>query len=117
MDTLRRRPRASSSQRMTSKSSGQSAPAMLKHAAASPPQSRPAPLPASAPAMAGALAGSGAGRDWGGLAAACFSMAGADWPEDFEVIRCELEARGLRRNVSIYNDAIGALRAGTVDGY
>ena len=44
-------------------------------------------------------------------------MAGADWPEDFDLIRCELEARGLRHNVSIYNDAFGALRAGTRDGF
>src|SRR5262249_42810520 len=51
------------------------------------------------------------------LAASCFSMAGADWPEDFEVIRCELEARGYRGNLTIYNDAIGALRAGSPDGF
>src|SRR5579859_392128 len=68
-------------------------------------------------AMAGALAQSGAGLDLSQLAASCFSMAGADWPEDFELIRCELEARGLRQRVSIYNDAIGALRAGSSDGY
>ena len=68
-------------------------------------------------ALAGALAGAGQGLDLGSLAAACCSMAGADWPEDFELIRCELEARGLKRNVSIYNDAFGALRAGTPDGF
>jgi N-acetylglucosamine kinase-like BadF-type ATPase len=66
-------------------------------------------------AMAGALAGSG--LSLADLAAACFSMAGADWPEDFELLRTELAARGLGRSLSIYNDAIGALRAGSPDGY
>lgn len=66
-------------------------------------------------AMAGALRGLGLGV--GSLAAACCSMAGADWPEDFELIRCEMEARGLGAKLSIYNDAIGALRAGTSDGF
>ena len=51
------------------------------------------------------------------LAAACFSMAGADWPEDFALLRAELEQRGLGQGLSIYNDAIGALRAGSPDGY
>src|SRR5258708_35518738 len=68
-------------------------------------------------ARAGGLAQAGLGLDLSSLAAACGSMAGADWPEDFELIRCELEARGLRQNVSIYNDAFGALRAGTHDGF
>jgi len=68
-------------------------------------------------ALAGALARAGLDLDLTRLSAACCSMAGADWPEDFELIRCELEARGLRHNVSIYNDAFGALRAGTPDGF
>ncbi len=72
---------------------------------------------AIAGALAGARARSGAELDLSRLDAACFSMAGADWPEDFDVIRCQLEARGLRHNLSIYNDAIGALRAGTSDGF
>jgi N-acetylglucosamine kinase-like BadF-type ATPase len=72
---------------------------------------------ALAGALAGALASGGLGLDLSRLEAACCSMAGADWPEDFELIRCELEARGLRRNVAIYNDAFGALRAGTRDGF
>ena len=66
-------------------------------------------------ALAGALAGSGLRLP--DLAAACFSMAGADWPEDFALLRGELEARGLGRGLTIYNDAIGALRAGSPDGY
>jgi len=65
-------------------------------------------------ALAGALRGPFVA---GGLQATCCSMAGADWPEDFELIRCEMEARGLSRNLSIHNDAIGALRAGTSDGF
>jgi N-acetylglucosamine kinase-like BadF-type ATPase len=65
-------------------------------------------------ALAGALLGQVLAS---GLEATCCSMAGADWPEDFELIRCEMEARGLSLNLSIYNDAIGALRAGTSDGF
>jgi N-acetylglucosamine kinase-like BadF-type ATPase len=67
-------------------------------------------------ALAGALKQAGDELDLTQLAAACGSMAGADWPEDMELIRCELAARGLKRNLSVYNDAIGALRAGTPDG-
>ena len=67
-------------------------------------------------ALAGAMKQAGDGLDLTRLAAACGSMAGADWPEDIELIRCELAARGLTRNLSVYNDAIGTLRAGTPDG-
>jgi N-acetylglucosamine kinase-like BadF-type ATPase len=51
------------------------------------------------------------------LAAAAFSLAGADWPEDFERIHRGLEARleGVPEPL-IVNDAIGALRSGTDDG-
>lgn len=68
-------------------------------------------------ALAGALKQAGDELDLTHLAAACGSLAGADWPEDIELIRCELAARGLTRNLSVYNDAIGALRAGTPDGF
>lgn len=49
--------------------------------------------------------------------AAGFSLAGADWPEDFELLRSEL-SRALDGLVApvVVNDAIGALRAGTRDG-
>ncbi|HWQ15434.1 MAG TPA: BadF/BadG/BcrA/BcrD ATPase family protein [Roseiflexaceae bacterium] len=50
------------------------------------------------------------------LAAGAFSMAGADWPEDFALLEGALRARGLGRTVAVYNDAIGALRAGSPDG-
>jgi N-acetylglucosamine kinase-like BadF-type ATPase len=50
------------------------------------------------------------------LAAAAFSLAGADWPEDFELLRTELARRlGLRSEPVIVNDAVGALRCGTED--
>jgi N-acetylglucosamine kinase-like BadF-type ATPase len=50
------------------------------------------------------------------LAAAAFSLAGADWPEDFEYLRGELRRRlGLADDPGIVNDAIGGLRCGTDD--
>ncbi|MCC6315170.1 MAG: hypothetical protein IT337_14295, partial [Thermomicrobiales bacterium] len=50
------------------------------------------------------------------IARAAFSMAGADWPEDFDLLRAELRARGYEAEPVIVNDAIGALRAGSPDG-
>jgi N-acetylglucosamine kinase-like BadF-type ATPase len=51
------------------------------------------------------------------LSAAVFSLAGADWPEDYALYLDELTRRlGLPPRTSIVNDAIGALRAGTEDG-
>ncbi len=48
------------------------------------------------------------------LGAAAFSLAGADWPEDFERLRRELMVRlGLRDEPEIVNDAIGGLRCGS----
>ncbi len=49
------------------------------------------------------------------LAAGCFSLVGADWPEDFTFWEAEVEARGYGKNVLVVNDALGALRAGTPD--
>jgi N-acetylglucosamine kinase-like BadF-type ATPase len=58
-----------------------------------------------------------AGASAADLAAAAFSLAGADWPEDFERIRRGLEARlDGGPEPLIVNDAIGALRSGTDDG-
>lgn len=57
-----------------------------------------------------------AGVRVGSLVAGAFSMAGADWPEDFALIRAEMEGRGYGRRVSVVNDALGALRAGSPDG-
>lgn len=45
-----------------------------------------------------------------------FSMAGADWPEDFDLLRREMLSRSFGSAVMVVNDAIGALRAGTIDG-
>ncbi len=47
------------------------------------------------------------------VGAAVFSLAGADWPEDFELLDRELTARlELDRRPLVVNDAIGALRLG-----
>jgi N-acetylglucosamine kinase-like BadF-type ATPase len=66
-------------------------------------------------AVQGALGAAGVtARD---LGAATFSLAGADWPEDFTYLRLELGAGlGLTAEPSIVNDAIGAIRSGTDDG-
>ena len=51
------------------------------------------------------------------LGAAAFSLAGADWPEDFSFLHRELVRRlELTFEPSIVNDAIGAIRGGTDDG-
>jgi N-acetylglucosamine kinase-like BadF-type ATPase len=79
-----------------------------------------APSPAAAldavrEATLAALTEAGAAGD--DVAAACFALAGADWPEDFELIRRELQPLlGLGAEPLVVNDAIGAIRAGTADG-
>ena len=50
------------------------------------------------------------------LLIAVFSIAGADWPEDFEFIHASMKQRGFGRHIVVYNDAFGALRAGSPDG-
>lgn len=69
-------------------------------------------------AIDGALGGETPFARRGALAAACFSMAGADWPEDYALLHAALTSRGLDlgERLLIYNDAIGALRAGAPDG-
>ncbi len=50
------------------------------------------------------------------LRAAVFSLAGADWPEDFALLRGALRERlGLPVAPLVVNDAIGALRGGSPD--
>lgn len=67
-----------------------------------------------AAAVSAALAEAGAGA--GDLAAAAFSLAGADWPEDFDYLRRELIRRlALPEDPVIVNDAVGGLRSGTDD--
>lgn len=47
---------------------------------------------------------------------ACFCLAGADWPEDYAFLQTAVERFGFGRRITIYNDSLGALRAGTPDG-
>jgi N-acetylglucosamine kinase-like BadF-type ATPase len=66
-------------------------------------------------ACVAALASAGARVDE--LAASAFSLAGADWPEDFELLRSGLARRlGFATAPLVVNDAIGAIRCGTDDG-
>jgi N-acetylglucosamine kinase-like BadF-type ATPase len=44
-----------------------------------------------------------------------FSMAGADWPEDFAYLQAAMEARGFGRTIFVQNDALGVLHAGSSD--
>ncbi len=50
------------------------------------------------------------------LLAGAFGMAGADWPEDFAFLRERIERRGFGNRITVVNDAVGALRAGSPDG-
>ena len=52
----------------------------------------------------------------GDLAAGAFSMAGADWPEDFALLQSAMRARAYGRRIVVVNDAVGALRAGSSGG-
>lgn len=51
------------------------------------------------------------------IIASAFSMAGADWPEDFEYLNHELGKHAWAKNPLIVNDAMGALRAGLSSGF
>ena len=65
-------------------------------------------------AVRAALAEAGCGP--GDLAAAAFSLAGADWPEDFVLLERRLRERlDLRVAPLVVNDALGALRTGSPD--
>jgi len=57
-----------------------------------------------------------AGLEAADLALGVFSMSGADWPEDFDFIRSEMEDRGFGQKSVVVNDAVGGLRAGSPDG-
>lgn len=53
------------------------------------------------------------------LRAACLSLVGADWPEDFDFWRAEAARRaygGPEGRVVVVNDALGALRVGAREG-
>ncbi|HLX57591.1 MAG TPA: BadF/BadG/BcrA/BcrD ATPase family protein [Ktedonobacteraceae bacterium] len=49
------------------------------------------------------------------LQAGVFSMAGADWPEDFALLSSAMRARGYGRIIIVQNDAMGVLHAGVAD--
>ena len=51
------------------------------------------------------------------IAAAAFSMAGADFPEDFAMLRKSFRKRSYGRCICVVNDAVGALRAGSSEGW
>src|SRR5262249_3225275 len=57
-----------------------------------------------------------AGTSASELHSACFSLAGADWPEDFALLHAAMAERGYGRNIRIVHDSIGGLRAGSLDG-
>lgn len=63
--------------------------------------------------VSAALSGAGAAR--GQVSAAAFSLAGADWPEDFELLERGLSARLAPIAPIVVNDALGALRLGAPD--
>lgn len=50
------------------------------------------------------------------LSASAFSLAGADWPEDFTLLEDAMRARGYGQSMVVVNDAMGALRAGSPNG-
>ena len=50
------------------------------------------------------------------FASVTLSSTGADWPEDFVLLRRALTERAWAGHVQVVNDAVGALRAGTPHG-
>lgn len=46
---------------------------------------------------------------------ACFGLAGADFPEDFDMLKKEVESLNIAKEVCLENDTAIALRAGTRD--
>ncbi len=50
------------------------------------------------------------------LTSGAFSLAGADWPEDYELLQTHLEGARYGQTIRVVNDALGALRAGSPDG-
>lgn len=44
-----------------------------------------------------------------------FSMAGADWPEDFALLNAAMRVRGYGRTIIVQNDAMGVLHAGVAN--
>src|SRR5207248_17822 len=50
------------------------------------------------------------------LVSSVFCMCGADWPEDFQLIQQAMQNRAFGQRITILNDAMGGLRAGSPDG-
>jgi N-acetylglucosamine kinase-like BadF-type ATPase len=50
------------------------------------------------------------------ISSAVYSLAGADWPEDFSYWRAALEERCLGRRIEVINDAVGVLNSDIPDG-
>ncbi|MDV6375457.1 N-acetylglucosamine kinase [Deinococcus arenicola] len=50
------------------------------------------------------------------LSALTLSAAGADWPEDFEELNARLQVWNWAARSAVVNDAVGALRAGSLHG-
>ena len=57
-----------------------------------------------------------AGAEAASLSHAVFSLAGADWPEDFELLRSELGHRLAIDSPTVVNDSIGAIRTAPTRG-
>lgn len=49
------------------------------------------------------------------LVVGVFSMAGADWQEDFAYLHAAMEVRGFGQTILVQNDALGVLHAGSSD--
>jgi N-acetylglucosamine kinase-like BadF-type ATPase len=49
------------------------------------------------------------------LLTSVFNMAGADWPEDFNLLETAMRTRGYGRSLKVQNDAMGVLHAGVAD--
>ncbi len=64
-------------------------------------------------AIEAALTGAGIQPD--DLVASVFNMAGADWPEDFTLLKAAMRERGYGRSIRVQNDALGVLHAGVAD--
>ncbi|HEY1738871.1 MAG TPA: BadF/BadG/BcrA/BcrD ATPase family protein, partial [Acidimicrobiia bacterium] len=58
-----------------------------------------------------------AGTDLAAIDAAVFALAGCDWPSDHERLTGALAPLDIRGTVTIVNDTVGALRAGTDDAF
>jgi N-acetylglucosamine kinase-like BadF-type ATPase len=50
------------------------------------------------------------------LSSGVFSMAGADWPEDFALLERSMRDRRFGGTITVINDALGGLRAGSTNG-